>query len=69
VQSEPIDLWRDYLAFHAVDRAAPLLPRAFVDENFRFYGTALSGATELRARWKRAVSATNAALGDEVGKI
>ena len=67
--SEPLDVWKDYLLFHAVDRAAPLLPKAFVDENFRFYGTALSGATELRARWKRAVSSTNAALGDEVGKL
>jgi putative endopeptidase len=68
VEREPLDLWRDYLLFRAVDRDAPLLPKAFVDENFRFYGTALSGATELRARWKRAVSATNAALGDEVGR-
>jgi putative endopeptidase len=68
VGSEPLDAWRDYLVFHAIDRAAPLLPKAFVDENFKFYGTALSGATELRARWKRAVSATNVALGDEVGK-
>ncbi len=67
--SEPLELWKDYLLFHAVDRAAPLLPKAFVDENFRFYGTALSGATELRARWKRAVSATNGALGDAVGKL
>ncbi|HEV8435785.1 MAG TPA: M13 family metallopeptidase, partial [Thermoanaerobaculia bacterium] len=38
-------------------------------ENFRFYGTALSGTTQLRARWKRAVSATNGALGDAVGQL
>jgi putative endopeptidase len=67
--SEPLDVWKGYLLFHAVDRASPLLPKAFVDENFRFYGTALSGATELRARWKRAVGATNDALGDAVGKL
>ncbi len=67
--SEPLDVWKDYLVFHAVDRAAPLLPKAFVDENFRFYGTALTGAKELRARWKRAVTATNFALGDAVGKL
>jgi putative endopeptidase len=67
--SEPLDLWKDYLVFRAMDRASPLLPKAFVDENFRFYGTALSGATELRARWKRAVAATNEALGDAVGKM
>ncbi len=67
--SEPLDVWKDYLIFRAIDRASPLLPKAFVDENFRFYGTALSGAPQLRARWKRAVSATNGALGDAVGKL
>ncbi|HEX3583379.1 MAG TPA: M13 family metallopeptidase, partial [Thermoanaerobaculia bacterium] len=67
--SEPLDVWKDYLVFRAIDRASPLLPKAFVDENFRFYGTALSGATQLRARWKRAVGATNGALGDAVGKL
>jgi putative endopeptidase len=42
---------------------------AFADENFRYYGTALSGATAQRPRWKRAVGATNGALGDAVGKL
>lgn len=67
--SEPLDAWRDWLAFHAVDRAAPLLPRAFVEARFELHGTALTGATELPARWKRAVEATNAALGDAVGRL
>src|SRR5262249_51029158 len=66
--SEPMDVWKDYLLFHAVDRAAPPLPKGFVAEHFRFSVPAITGATELRARWKRAVTATNAALGDEVGK-
>ncbi len=69
VASEPLEVWRDYLAFHAIDRAASVLPKAFVDERFAFYGTALSGVTEQRERWKRAVDATNAALGDAVGKL
>ena len=69
VGSEPLDDWRDYLAFRVVDRAAPRLSKAFVDESFAFYGTALSGATQLRDRWKRAVDATNGALGEAVGKL
>ncbi len=69
VGSEPLDLWQDYLAFHVIDRASPLLSRAFVDEAFSFYGTALTGATQLRDRWKRAVDATNDALGDAVGRL
>jgi predicted metalloendopeptidase len=67
--SRPLEDWKDYLAFHAVDRASPLLPKAFADEHFQFYGTALTGASEPRARWKRAVVATNAALPDAVGKL
>ena len=69
VGSQPLDVWKDYLTFHAIDRASQLLPRAFADERFRFYGTALTGALEQRDRWKRAVASTNEALGDAVGKL
>jgi len=67
--SEPLDVWKDYLTFHALNRASPLLPRAFAEESFRFYGTALSGTEKPRDRWKRAISATSDALGDAVGKL
>jgi len=69
VGSQPLAVWRDYLTYHAIDRASPLLPKAFADENFKFYGTTLFGAPQQRARWKRAVSATNGALGDAVGRL
>ena len=67
--SEPLDVWKDYLTYHAVNRASPLLPAAFAEERFRFYGTALSGAQKPRDRWKRAVGATSGALGDAVGRL
>jgi putative endopeptidase len=67
--SEPLSLWKDYLTFRAIDRASGLLPKAFADERFKFYGTALTGAPQQRARWKRAVNATSGALGDAVGKL
>jgi putative endopeptidase len=67
--SEPLETWKDYLAFHALEHAAPYLPRAFVDEHFAFYDRVLSGTPQLPARWKRAVAATNAALGEAVGKL
>jgi predicted metalloendopeptidase len=69
VASEPIETWRDYLTFHQVDHFGYVLPRAFVDERFSFYGTALSGTSRLRDRWKRAVDATSGALGDAVGRL
>jgi predicted metalloendopeptidase len=67
--SAPLNAWKDWLAFHAVDRAATFLPKRFVDESFNFYGKALSGTPELRPRWQRGVDSTNAALGEAVGKL
>jgi putative endopeptidase len=69
VKEVPLETWKEYLAWHAVARVAHFLPKAFVDARFAFYGTALSGTPEQRARWKRAVSATDAALGEVVGKL
>jgi len=69
VNSESIDTWRDYLTFHLLDHFAAVLPRTFVDEDFDFYGRTLRGTSQLRDRWKRAVDATNEALGDAVGRV
>jgi putative endopeptidase len=66
---EPLDVWKDWLAFHAIENAAIYLPKAFVDERFNFYGKALSGIPELRPRWQRGIDLTNAALGEAVGKL
>jgi len=69
VASEPLDVWKDYLAFHALDEAAPYLPKAFADASFAFHGTAMSGTPQQSERWKRAVAETNTAIGEAVGKI
>jgi putative endopeptidase len=69
VESEPLDVWKDYLTFRAVDRMSSFLPKRFDEESFRFYGTALAGVPQMRERWKRAVTSTNDALGDAVGRM
>jgi predicted metalloendopeptidase len=69
VGSEPIGTWREYLAFHALDHHAAVLPRAFVELSFGFHGTTLNGTPQLRDRWKRAVDMTSNALGEAVGKL
>jgi putative endopeptidase len=68
VASQPLPTWREYLSYHAVDHNLGVLPKAFADEGFAFYGKALSGTTKQRDRWKRAVDATNGAMGQAVGK-
>jgi predicted metalloendopeptidase len=69
VASVPLETWKDYLAFHYIDRNSGVLSKAFVDERFAFYGKTLSGTPQLTARWKRGVAATNGALGEAVGKL
>ncbi|MFP2910081.1 M13 family metallopeptidase [Pyxidicoccus sp. 3LFB2] len=69
VGSEPIQAWKDYLSFRAIARGAPFLSKAFVDETFAFNGKTLSGAKQLRDRWKRGIDVTNAAMGMAVGKL
>ena len=69
VASEPLSVWKDYLTYHTLTRAASNLPRAFVAENFAFQGKVLSGQPENQPRWKRGVDYTTRALGEAVGKL
>jgi putative endopeptidase len=69
IATESLDTWKDYLKYHALEDAAPYLPKKFVDENFAFYSRVLYGTPELSPRWKRAVAACDAHLGDAVGKL
>jgi putative endopeptidase len=69
VGNQPLDVWKEYLTFHVIDRASRLLPKPFADERFNFYGRTLSGVPQQRERWARAVDSTSDALGDAVGKL
>ena len=61
--------WRDWLAWQVVHAHAPYLARAFVEENFDFYGRTLTGTEQLRDRWKRAVAFVEGSMGEAVGKV
>jgi len=69
VASQPLDAWKDWLTYHAIARRSDVLPQAFDDESFAFYGKALSGTQQKRERWKRAIDATSGALGQAVGRL
>ncbi|WP_297508092.1 M13 family metallopeptidase [uncultured Caulobacter sp.] len=69
VAEVPLAAWKDYLTFHLLEHYSNVLPKAFVDERFAFYGRALQGTPQLSPRWKRAVGSTNAVLGEAVGKL
>ncbi|MGC2109530.1 MAG: M13 family metallopeptidase [Candidatus Korobacteraceae bacterium] len=68
IAGSSLDDIKTYLRWHALHSAAPLLPDSFVLENFNFYGKTLTGAPELRPRWKRCVQFANSDLGEALGK-
>ncbi|MFN3388390.1 MAG: M13 family metallopeptidase [Allosphingosinicella sp.] len=69
VSSEPIQAWKDYLTFRTLASAAPMLPKAFVEESFAFNGKALAGTPQLKERWKRAGDLIGGTMGDAVGEL
>jgi predicted metalloendopeptidase len=68
VGSEPLDAWKDWLAFHTLNQQATVLPKAIRDASFAFNGTALGGATEQRPRDALALNSVGNNLQDAVGK-
>jgi endothelin-converting enzyme/putative endopeptidase len=64
----PLATWQDWLTSHVWRHAAAYLTDDFVETNFDFYGRTLNGTPELRARWKRAVSFVEGAMGEAVGR-
>jgi putative endopeptidase len=65
--SVPIDVWRVYFRFHLLDAASPALDSTFVNENFAFQQV-LSGTPVMLPRWQRCLRATDAAMGEALGK-
>lgn len=59
--------WQTYLSWNIIRAGAPMLPKAIVDEAFRWQ-SALRGAAKLPPRWKRCVRATDAALGEDLAQ-
>jgi putative endopeptidase len=65
----PLQRWQVYLRYHYLAGNADVLPQAFDDEVFDFYGRLLHGLQEQQARWKRAVDAVDVGLGEAAGEL
>jgi endothelin-converting enzyme/putative endopeptidase len=68
LEDSELHQWQAWLLARVLRSAAPYLTDEFVEANFDFYGRTLSGTPELRARWKRAISFVEGAMGEAVGK-
>ncbi len=60
--------WKTYLKWQFLHNAADSLSDPFVNENFNFYGKYLSGAKEIKPRWKRCAESTDQLLGEALGQ-
>ncbi|HET6586618.1 MAG TPA: M13 family metallopeptidase, partial [Oleiagrimonas sp.] len=69
VADASLESWKDLLTFHTLDQYASLLPEKFADLSFQFHSHTLAGVPQQRERSKRAVSATDSALGFAVGQL
>jgi predicted metalloendopeptidase len=62
VASRPLDAWKDYLRFHAIDESAGVLPRAFAE-------TAAEMHEDRRTRDERTLASTQSALAGAIGQL
>lgn len=69
LKSVPVESWKEYLRWNLVSSSASYLNKALDDENFRFYGTVLTGKKEQRPRWKRVLSSEEAVMGEVLGQL
>ena len=60
----PLSDLKAWLKWQVLHEAAPFLSKPFVDENFAFFEKTLTGAPEIRPRWKRGVALVELALGE-----
>ena len=65
----PLSDWKIYLRWHLLNASASLLPAAFEDEHFAFYGKTLSGQLEPEPRWKRAAHVIDGSIGEALGQL
>jgi len=67
--STPLETWKTYLKWSAVNGAAAYLTTELDQENFDFYDKTLLGKEQQLPQWRRAVEVVNSNLGEMVGKV
>ncbi len=68
-ESEDFEDWKRWARWRVIRARAPWLADDVVAADFDFYGRLLTGAQQIRDRWKRAVSLVESLMGDAVGKL
>lgn len=69
LQTRSLGEWHTYLRWHVLHGAAPYLHQEVADENFNFFGHALSGQPRQEVRWKRMCRVVDGSLGEALGQL
>ncbi|MHA3790324.1 M13 family metallopeptidase [Sphingomonas sp. YL-JM2C] len=68
IAAAPVELLKDYLLLAAINAEAPYLSKPFVDAEFAFNQTVLSGTPQNSERWKRGVTLVKEQVGEDLGQ-
>ncbi|MCX6786763.1 MAG: M13 family metallopeptidase [Candidatus Kaiserbacteria bacterium] len=68
IREIPLGEWRLYLTWHLLNSFSSFLSPEFERQNFKFYGTVLSGTNEMRPLWRRVLAVVNGSLLELIGK-
>ena len=69
LQMFPITDWKVYLKDKLISGFSNYLSKPFDQENFRFFGTVLTGKKEQLPRWKRVIDQENGVMGEVLGQL
>ena len=68
-ETKSLEAVKAYYAWNVINSAASYLSSNFVNANFEFYGRTLSGAEQIRPRWKRVTNTVDGAMGEALGQL
>ncbi len=69
VPATKMETWKSYLKWNVINARANQLTTAMDEQDFKFFGTVLTGRTEQQPAWRRGVDVVNGNLGEVVGKV
>ena len=69
LKTQPIEVWKNKIAFTALSNSASYLSKAFRDAKFNFYNKELNGQKQQKERWKQMVETTDEGLGELLGQL
>ena len=68
LKKTPLEVWKNYLAFHLLNSAAPYMYQSVFNDRFN-YARTLSGVEFPKPRWKRVLDAEENAIGEALGHL